>query len=85
MSIIPPSAARKRPVLAPPRLYFHRALHGIDRETVLLSAIVIPIVDEAQPSDIILRPVFDSLWRAGGVLRESPNYDAEERWQHNLG
>jgi hypothetical protein len=54
-----------------------RCPHRIDRDALFLPDVLVD--DFPQPADVILRPVFDSVWQAAGWAR-SPSYNEAGRW-----
>lgn len=50
----------------------------IDRNDLLVSEVFIE--DRSSQPEVILRPIFDSVWNAAGLPR-SPNYDEKGKWR----
>lgn len=59
------------------RSFFGMPQHPLDRDVVSIPEIIID--DSDVPTDIVLRPVFDALWQAGG-LSSCHDYDSDGRW-----
>ena len=58
--------------------YEHSEAHSVDRDHLLTEEILVESADE--PSEELLRPLFDQIWNACG-WQQSINYDRNRRWQ----
>ena len=52
-------------------------MHTIDRDTLLLPDVLLE--DYSTPADVVMKPVFDALWQAGG-LAGCQHYNDKGRW-----
>lgn len=53
----------------------------IDREVLILPEVMVETYE--CKIDEVLRPIFDSMWNAGGYVK-SPNYDKEGKWHPGI-
>jgi len=54
-----------------------RPTHTIDRDTLLLPDVLLE--DYTTSADVVLKPIFDALWQAGG-MNGCQHYDEKGRW-----
>jgi hypothetical protein len=57
--------------------FFGMPQYPLDRDVVSIPEVIIDASDV--PADVVLRPMFDALWQAGG-LNSCLDYDSDGRW-----